>query len=56
MFLYPELFTPASIGKLMVKNRIIMAPMFVGLGNSNGEVSDRLIDYYEARARGGAGL
>ncbi|ABI68784.1 NAD(P)/FAD-dependent oxidoreductase [Syntrophomonas wolfei] len=53
---FPELFSPAYIGKLLVKNRIVMAPMLVSYASSDGEVSERLLDYYEARARGGAGL
>ncbi|HWP98458.1 MAG TPA: FAD-dependent oxidoreductase [Syntrophomonadaceae bacterium] len=53
---YQELFSPAWIGKVMVKNRVVMAPMLVGYAHSSGEVSKRLVDYYEARARGGVGL
>jgi len=53
---YPELFTPAWIGGMIVKNRMVMAPMLVGYAHSSGEVSQRLVDYYEARARGGVGL
>lgn len=53
---YPELFAPGYIGKLLVKNRIVMAPMLVSYANPDGEVSDTLVEYYEARARGGAGL
>ncbi len=33
-----------------------MAPMAVNYAHLNGEVSERQIAYYEARARGGAGL
>ena len=39
-----------------IKNRIAMAPMATDFAEGDGTVSDRLIDYYEARARGGVGL
>lgn len=53
---FPELFSPHPIGSLLVKNRIVMAPMLVAFGNSDGSVSDTAADYYTARARGGVGL
>ena len=52
-----KLFEPGRIGKLDVKNRIVMAPMGVGgLAQSDGTLSERGIRYYTARAKGGAGL
>jgi len=33
-----------------------MAPMCTRLANPDGSVSPRLIEYYEARAAGGAGI
>ncbi len=53
---YKELFEPALIAGVMVKNRVIMAPMQTNYAYANGEVSQRLIDYYEARAQGGVGI
>ncbi len=53
---FPALFAPIQVGDLTLKNRIIMAPMLVGYGHLDGRVSDSIIDYYEARAQGGAGL
>ena len=50
-----KLFEPIVIGSLNLKNRIVMPAMGNGLAE-NGRVSKRLIDYYVARARGGAGL
>ena len=50
------LFSPVKIGTMEIKNRIAMAPMATDFAEGDGTVSDRLIDYYEARARGGAGL
>ncbi|HNW28776.1 MAG TPA: NAD(P)/FAD-dependent oxidoreductase [Spirochaetota bacterium] len=50
------LFSPVTIGTMKIKNRIAMAPMATDFAEGDGTVSQRLIDYYEARARGGAGL
>ncbi|MFA7076859.1 MAG: FAD-dependent oxidoreductase [Syntrophomonas sp.] len=52
---YPEMFKPAYIGKLWVRNRIIMAPMATNYAYTNGEVSEALIAHYVSRARGGVG-
>ena len=54
--LFPRLFEPGAIGKLQLKNRIVMSPMYTGLCEDDGRVNDRLIDYYAERARGGCGL
>lgn len=51
-----KLFEPGRIGNLEIKNRIVMLPMGTRLAGKNGHVTDRLIKYYEERARGGAGL
>ncbi|NLO21159.1 MAG: FAD-dependent oxidoreductase [Syntrophomonadaceae bacterium] len=53
---FPALFAPVQIGSLKLKNRIAMAPMLVGYAHQDGRVSQSVIDYYETRAQGGAGL
>jgi 2,4-dienoyl-CoA reductase-like NADH-dependent reductase (Old Yellow Enzyme family)/thioredoxin reductase len=50
-----RLFQQGRIGTVEVRNRIAMAPMGVGLSTESGHVTDRLIAFYEARARGGVG-
>lgn len=45
-----------KIGTMTVRNRIVMPAMGTNLANPDGSVSQHLIDYYEARAAGGAGL
>jgi NAD(H)-dependent 7beta-hydroxy-3-oxo-delta4-cholenoic acid oxidoreductase len=50
------LFSPVKIGTMNMKNRVAMAPMATDFAEGDGAVSQRLIDYYEARAAGGAGL
>ena len=51
-----KLFSPIEIGGLTIKNRIVMAPMGANFENIDGSVSEILINYFEARARGGAGF
>ncbi len=52
-----KLFEPGKIGRLSLKNRIVMAPMGIGgLVEPDGRLSQRGIDYYVARAKGGTGL
>ena len=53
---YSKLFEPGIIGKMSVKNRIVMAPMATNFAGASGEVNDRLVKYYAERARGGVGL
>lgn len=54
---YPELFTPFQIGSLTIKNRIAMSPMHIsGREDSDGNINDTIIRFYEERAKGGAGL
>lgn len=53
---YESLFTPFKIGKMEVKNRIVMSPMGLNAAHQDGRIDDDEIDYFEERARGGAGL
>ena len=53
---FKNLFAPGQIGKLEVKNRIVMPPMATNFADAEGTVNDRHIAYYRRRARGGAGL
>jgi 2,4-dienoyl-CoA reductase (NADPH2) len=47
---------PGKIGTLDLKNRVIMAAMGVPLAGPEGEVTDKMIAFYRARAAGGVGL
>ena len=52
-----KLFEAGKIGRLSIKNRIVMAAMGVhALAEPDGRLSQRGIDYYVARAKGGSGL
>ena len=51
-----RLFEPITIDSLRLRNRIVMAPMVTNYASPDGAVTQRLIDYFVARARGGVGL
>ena len=53
---HPLLASPASIGALELKNRMVMAAMGSNFASEDGHTTDQLISYYEERARGGIGL
>ncbi|MFA5367692.1 MAG: FAD-dependent oxidoreductase [Dehalococcoidia bacterium] len=50
-----RLFERAEIGSMKLKNRIVMPAMGTNMSDV-GYVNRRILDHYEARARGGAGL
>lgn len=53
---YSPLFEAGRIGSLQIENRIVMPAMASQLAEPDGRLSQRLVDYYRARAEGGAGL
>ena len=58
---YDALFSPITIGKVpargvTIPNRTVMTPMGTNYGEQNGEMSFLHMNYYEERAKGGAGL
>ncbi|GAB2045999.1 FAD-dependent oxidoreductase [Agathobaculum sp. TL06] len=53
---YPNLFQEGKIGRLTLKNRLVMPALEVLAGGFNGEISDDLIAFYEKRAKAGVGL
>lgn len=52
----PHLFSPIRIGSLELKNRVVLAPLDVGLHGPEGLVTDRYIDFLVERAEGETGL
>lgn len=54
--MFDTVFSPGKIGTLETKNRIVMPPMLVGMGSEDGYVTDRMIAYYEERAKGHPGM
>lgn len=53
---YKTIFSPVTIKKMTIKNRIVMPPMGTNYAGPNGELTDDHIKYYELRAKGGTGL
>ena len=57
MTILRHLFSPIQIGTMTSKNRLLMPAMSINFGvDENGFVTDQLIGYLAARARGGAGM
>ncbi|MFC1992598.1 FAD-dependent oxidoreductase [Chloroflexota bacterium] len=50
------LFSPIKVGTMELRNRIMMPAMGVSIGNPDGTINDKFIDYYVARAKGGVAL
>ncbi len=53
---FKSIFSPLRIGNLTLKNRITLAPMFLCYGNSNGTVSEKMVEFYARRAKAGVSL
>lgn len=50
------LFSPIKIGSLELKNRLVIPPMATTLCEEDGTVTQRFIEYWVRRAKGGWGL
>ncbi|MBI2832358.1 MAG: FAD-dependent oxidoreductase [Chloroflexi bacterium] len=53
---YEMLFQPHRIGKMELKNRIVMLPIATRYATEDGFVTERMKNFYQARAEGGVGL
>ena len=53
---YSPLFSPIRIGTMELRNRLVMSPMENSFGTQDGRPTERSIQYFEARAKGGVGL
>lgn len=53
---YPNIFEPLTVKRTTIRNRIAMTPMGTNYGEANGEMSNRHMNYYSLRAKGGVGL
>jgi len=50
-----QLLSPIKIGNLEIRNRVVM-PSMTNNYTKDGYVTEQMLDYYEARARGGVGM
>jgi len=56
MTAFAKLFEPGRIGTMVIRNRIVMAPMQTFSYEFDGTPNSKTIDYFVARAQGGVGL
>lgn len=57
LYPYNELFTPIRINSTIIKNRVVMAPMGnISMCDETGKPNEKMLKYFEERARGGVGL
>ncbi|GAB4336414.1 MAG: hypothetical protein Kow0099_09410 [Candidatus Abyssubacteria bacterium] len=54
--MYSHLFSSIEVGGLKLKNRITMAPLYLGYAGQGGTVSNPLVEHYRLMARGGVAL
>jgi len=54
--MFERLKSDMSIGNVTIQNRVVMPAMGVSIGKPEGGVTDDIIAFYEARAKGGTGL
>ena len=54
--MYPHIFSPLEVGGLQLKNRLTMAPLYVGYAKEGGIVSDLMLDHYRLMAQSGVAL
>jgi NADPH2 dehydrogenase len=53
---YPHLFKPIQFKRLRLKNRITMAPLYLGYALEGGKVSPLMLEHYRMMAKSGAAL
>lgn len=53
---YPNLFTPITLGKQLIKNRIFSAPTGLMSYTAQGHLTTENMAYYERKAKGGCGV
>lgn len=54
--MYPHLFSEITIGNLTLKNRLTMAPLYLGYAAEGGRVSKMLLDHYQLMAKSGVAM
>lgn len=57
LYPYDSIFSPIHVNHLVIKNRIVMAPMGnIDMCEETGRPNDKMLQYFFARAKGGTGL
>lgn len=57
LYPYEKMFSPIKINKVTIKNRLVMGPMGnLCMAEETGRPSEKMIQYFAERAKGGVGL
>ncbi len=57
LYPYTQMFSPIKVNSIELKNRLVMGPMGnVNMADETGRPNEKMISYFEARAKGGVGL
>jgi 2,4-dienoyl-CoA reductase-like NADH-dependent reductase (Old Yellow Enzyme family)/thioredoxin reductase len=58
MKMLTKLFEPGRIGRMELKNRLVMGPLGHGMtyASKDGKLTDQFLAFYETRAKGGVGF
>ena len=51
--MFKRIFEPLKVGNVEVKNRLVNTGVATTYCKPDGKATDRLIEYYEARVKGG---
>jgi 2,4-dienoyl-CoA reductase (NADPH2) len=54
--MYSHLFSTITVGDKELKNRITMAPLYLGYAGEGGTVSELFLDHYRLMAKSGVGM
>jgi NADPH2 dehydrogenase len=54
--MYPHLFSKITVGGKELKNRLIMAPLYLGYAGQGGTVSELILDHYRLMAKSGVAM
>ncbi|MDD5009188.1 MAG: hypothetical protein PHC68_12420, partial [Syntrophorhabdaceae bacterium] len=54
--MYAHLFSEFKIAGIILKNRLTMAPMYLGYAGEGGTVSSVLLDHYRLMAKSGVAM
>ncbi|MFO7963446.1 MAG: NADH:flavin oxidoreductase [Desulfobacterales bacterium] len=54
--MYDRLFSPLEVGGKTLKNRLVMAPLFLGYADAGGKVGSLLLDHYRLMAKSGVAM
>ncbi len=57
LYPYSSIFSPITINRTTIKNRLVMAPMGnISMCEETGRPNDKMLEYFFERAKGGVGL